>query len=1000
MKLIPSSLLVLAALSLFVAAAAPDNAATRYRGWQHAGVIAILTGPEGANLPASAKETDFPVLVRLQRDFFDFKQAMPNGEDIRFATGAGVPLVYQIEEWDAAQGKASIWVRVPGITGNARQALHVYWGKADAVSESNGKAVFNATNGYLCVWHMTDPVKDECGTVESKDMGTTAGVGMIGSARHFSGKQGIACGEKIPNLPSGASPHSTEVWYRADTANMDLVCWGQEGTPAGKVRMQLQSPPHIYVDSDGGSIHAKSPLPKSEWIQVVHTYDGKLGCIYVNGKPDVPAPTQTQMKILSPARMWLGGWYNNYNFVGDMDEVRISNVARSADWVQLQYENQKPLQTLVGPVIQPGNTFAVAPAQINVLEGKSVAVNIQAGGAQKIYWTLKCDGKETLVATDCFTYNFDAGRVTGDKKAILEVKAICATEVKTKEIPIMIKEDIPEPVFALKAPAAWDGRQTVEIVPQVANLAAMKAKGAGELKVDWKVAGIAVIKEATPEKLVLKRAQNSGKLTITATLSNGGDPAVQTVALTVTEPKSDPWIARSPDKDEKPVDNQFYARDDHNEGTLHYNGTLDEPADEVFLKTYADEKSYANSSAKPAADKSYALSAKLKPGLVKYKVEFGTRRGTAEKVLATVNNIVCGDAYIIQGQSNALATDTGEKSPPETSDWIRSYGRPDGNANNTAANLWCNPVWKAEKGEKAELGYWGMELAKRLVASQKVPVCIINGAVGGTRIDQHQRNNANPTDLTTIYGRALWRVRQAKLTHGIRAILWHQGENNQGAACPTGEFDWKSYQDDFIELSAAWKQDFPNVQHYYVFQIWPNACSMGGNSGGGDMIREIQRSLPRLYSNLSVMSTLGIKPPGGCHYPLAGWAEFARLIQPLIERDLFGKKPAASITPPDLKQAYFATAKMDTIILEFDQPVIWMDSLAGQIYLDGEKGKVASGAVSGNVVTLKLNGTPDARKITYLKESQWSQNDLIMGANGIAALTFCDVPLAPAKANR
>ena len=103
-------------------------------------------------------------------------------------------------------------------------------------------------------------------------------------------------------------------------------------------------------------------------------------------------------------------------------------------------------------------------------------------------------------------------------------------------------------------------------------------------------------------------------------------------------------------------------------------------------------------------------------------------------------------------------------------------------------NLWCNPVWKAENGEKAELGWWGMELAKRLVESQKMPIFIINAAVGGTRIDQHQRNATNPTDLTTIYGRMLWRVQQAKLTHGIRGILWHQGESDQGADGPTGGY--------------------------------------------------------------------------------------------------------------------------------------------------------------------------------------------------------------------
>ena len=37
--------------------------------------------------------------------------------------------------------------------------------------------------------------------------------------------------------------------------------------------------------------------------------------------------------------------------------------------------------------------------------------------------------------------------------------------------------------------------------------------------------------------------------------------------------------------------------------------------------------------------------------------------GADSKVLNTVSIIVCGDAYIIEGQSNALATDTREQSP-------------------------------------------------------------------------------------------------------------------------------------------------------------------------------------------------------------------------------------------------------------------------------------------------------------------------------------------------
>jgi hypothetical protein len=169
-----------------------------------------------------------------------------------------------------------------------------------------------------------------------------------------------------------------------------------------------------------------------------------------------------------------------------------------------------------------------------------------------------------------------------------------------------------------------------------------------------------------------------------------------------------------------------------------------------------------------------------------------------------------------------------------------------------------------------------------------------------------------------------------------------------------------------------------------------------GVNGSDNMLREVQRTLPALYSNMSIMSTLGIQPPGGCHYPLIGWAEFARLIQPLIERDNYGKVFSTSITPPNLIRAAYASDKKDTIALQFDQPVVWDDSLANQFYLDGAKDKVANGSVSGNVVTLKLAAASTAQRITYLDSKSWSQEHLLCG-NGIAALTFCEVPILPSK---
>jgi len=123
---------------------------------------------------------------------------------------------------------------------------------------------------------------------------------------------------------------------------------------------------------------------------------------------------------------------------------------------------------------------------------------------------------------------------------------------------------------------------------------------------------VAVKQKSCPGKLILKRSQYSGPITVQAAIANGGAATIATTPIQVTEPKTDPWVQRIPGKDEKPEDGQFYARDDKNEGTLYYNGTLDQAADEVFLKLYADDKLIKTETRKPGAGRSYAFAVKLK----------------------------------------------------------------------------------------------------------------------------------------------------------------------------------------------------------------------------------------------------------------------------------------------------------------------------------------------------------------------------------------------------
>ena len=483
----------------------------------------------------------------------------------------------------------------------------------------------------------------------------------------------------------------------------------------------------------------------------------------------------------------------------------------------------------------------------------------------------------------------------------------------------------------------------------------------------------------------------------------------------MTEPKKDAWVRRTPGKDEQPEDNQFYARDDTNEGTLYYNGTLDHPADSVFLKLYSDDQLLNTDSQQPKTDKSYAFTVKLRPGMIKYKVEFGTRSGTTENVERTVNNLICGDAYIIDGQSNAEATgpNNGPAADPETplSTWIRSYGNQhSGETTGGWVNAVRTRIWGKPDYGLGQIGAWGMVLATNLVEKHKIPVCIINGAYGGTPIFQHQPNPANRHDTSggfyvnpyKIYGSLLTRVEGAKLTHGIRGVLWHQGENDQGSGAPTGDYNWKSWQQYFIDMSAAWKQDFPNIQHYYIFQIWPSACNMGGPSG--DMLTESQRTLPRLYSNMRVMSTLGVASKssgrGLCHFDMDGYAQLAKLMCPLVEQDNYGLDTKKILSAPNLKRAYFTIADRNQITLEFDQPMAWKDECKAWLEFDRAAAPVNSGKVAANLINLKLlTPATTATTIGYVSGKNWDgrQDKLIYGTNGIAALAFAAVPIEPAK---
>tara|TARA_B110000090_G_scaffold175947_1_gene198348 strand:+ start:87 stop:1574 length:1488 start_codon:yes stop_codon:yes gene_type:complete len=378
-----------------------------------------------------------------------------------------------------------------------------------------------------------------------------------------------------------------------------------------------------------------------------------------------------------------------------------------------------------------------------------------------------------------------------------------------------------------------------------------------------------------------------------------------------------------------PEDNQLYARDINDNASVVFSGSLsaDSKVNKLLLKVYKDGILYDEIIPEIETNK-FNFSLLIKAGLVQYKFELYHNADGVEKLSFVADNVVCGDAYIITGQSNSHWSSL---QSTYSSPFCKSFGVKTGYekySDNDKKIRWglATGNCKTCKGEGWEKGYdgggstkiqyavgvWGMELAKLLVEKHQIPVCIINGGSGSSTIAENMLY-PEKSSLETSFGRLAYRVDQAGLKNGIKAIFYHQGESDSDKR-------YLSYADKFDRLNKDWKRVYKGLEKIYLFQIHP-----GCGGGFQSELREIQNQISKRYDYIEIMSTTGIVGHDGCHFSYEGYKEFAKRILPLVSRDFFKESQTSVITPPQLINVYYTGEK--EITLFFDQPIEIEESL-------------------------------------------------------------------------
>jgi biopolymer transport protein ExbB len=340
-----------------------DTARLLCPGWRRSRTLYLNTTPIGADVAGTV--TNFPILVRLTGEIFDFSGAGNNGGDIRFTKSDGAPLNYEIERWDSLNGVAELWVRADTIWGNNdAQFIIMYWGASasSAVSLSNGAAVFDTAIGFQAVWHLAEAGTDTAHDATSNHFQgppygmTSASVvpGVIGAARAFDGKTSyftiVSSASGALNFPENGS-YTLSAWVFAnalDNAFHAIVSKGdlQYGMELHNINKWEITDFH---DATGWET-VRSPATAQEWKYVVGVRDGAKECLYIDGAlacDSIATRDSTGRNTAFDVCIGRQADASNRFWNGAIDEVNMANVARSPDWIKLSYMNQKAINKLV-----------------------------------------------------------------------------------------------------------------------------------------------------------------------------------------------------------------------------------------------------------------------------------------------------------------------------------------------------------------------------------------------------------------------------------------------------------------------------------------------------------------------------------------------------------------------------------------------------------------------------------------------------------------------------
>lgn len=323
----------------------------------------------------SATQTNFPVGISGTYTFLKTvansgKVRSSSGYDIIFTSDAAgtTPLACEQESWSATTGAVTYWVKIPSLSSSVDTVIYIQYGNTGistpqcagtTVWDSNFKAVYHmGTSGTM----LTDSTSN-ANNLTNFSSATFSTSGLLSGGVSFSGTNALY---SLTPPTTSITAFTMSVWtFEGSTSNAFPVSNGVP--PNGYGIVQFVGADCLSIGGIGSGGSCGSSIALSTWTYLVFTSGSSNNNLYrgaglIAGPYSFTPSTPTTGFSIGAELLTSTPTFTLFNTAVE-DEVRISNIVRSTDWLLTEYTNINLMSTFytIGTEVTNGGGLSTFP---------------------------------------------------------------------------------------------------------------------------------------------------------------------------------------------------------------------------------------------------------------------------------------------------------------------------------------------------------------------------------------------------------------------------------------------------------------------------------------------------------------------------------------------------------------------------------------------------------------------------------------------------------------